>query len=188
VSPGLRTRSRRRWRSLALLLALAWPGCSAQEPGDAPGAGSAAAAETAGDPAPDFTLPDLEGATIRLSDYRGKTVIVDFWATWCPPCVFQVPELNKLRAAHRAQDDLEVIGVAVDVEGAEVVAPWVAEQGVEYTIVLGDEELAQAFGALGFPTLVVVTPDGRLDSMHVGLVEYETLESLVAKLTPDRPI
>jgi hypothetical protein len=66
------------------------------------------------------------------------------------------------------------------VEGAEVVAPWVAEQGVEYTIVVGDENLARKFGAIGFPTLAIVTPEGNIDSLHVGLIEVSELESLIA--------
>lgn len=127
----------------------------------------------------DFTLVDLNGAPVNLSDHRGKTVIVDFWATWCPPCLFQVPELNKLRAAHADAGDLAVLGVAVDVEGAEVVGPWVDEQGVEYTILIGDEQLAREFGAVGFPTLAVVRPDGSVHSLHVGLVEHDELEELV---------
>jgi peroxiredoxin len=131
------------------------------------------------DPAPLFTLVDLEGNAVSLADYRGKTVIIDFWATWCPPCIFQVPELNKLWVAHQEQGDVAVLGVAIDVEGAEVVGPWVKEQGVEYKILIGDEGLAAEYGALGFPTLVVVRPDGTLESMHVGLIEYEALEELV---------
>ncbi len=161
-----------------MALALAWLGCGAGEPT----ASSAPAEQGRGEVAPDFTLPDLQGKPVRLSDFRGKTVIIDFWATWCPPCIFQVPELNKLAAAHRETGDVVVIGVSVDVEGPAVVAPWVEEHGVEYTIVFGDEELAAEFGVFGFPTLVVVGPEGELDSRHVGLIEYDTLEDLVAGL------
>jgi thiol-disulfide isomerase/thioredoxin len=160
---------------------LAVAGCS--EPAND---GSVAAIEAATSDAMDFTLPDLDGNPIRLADYRGKTVIVDFWATWCPPCLFQVPELNKLQAAHADAGDVVVIGVAVDVEGAEVVAPWAAEQGVAYQLVLGDEDVAREFGAMGFPTLVVIWADGEIDSRHVGLIELEELESLVAGVqSPD---
>jgi cytochrome c biogenesis protein CcmG/thiol:disulfide interchange protein DsbE len=75
-----------------------------------------------------------------------------------------------------------VIGVAVDVEGAKIVAPWIKEHGVEYPIVIGDEGLARKFGAMGFPTLAVITPDGEIDSLHVGVVELEKLEGLVARI------
>ena len=126
-----------------------------------------------------FSLPDLDGTLIDLADYRGRTVLLDFWATWCPPCEFQVPELNALREAHAEQGDVMVIGVAVDVEGAEVVAPWAEEHGVEYQLVIGSEDVARDFGAMGFPTLVVIRPDGSIDSRHVGLIETAELEKLV---------
>jgi thiol-disulfide isomerase/thioredoxin len=156
-----------------LCLALCLAACSASDR-DADGA--------ARTPAPDFSLPDLAGNTVSLSDFRGRPVVIDFWATWCPPCVFQVPELNALWEAHREAGDLAVVGVAVDVEGAEVVAPWASEQGVGYTILIGDEELARKFGVLGFPTLVLVDPEGAIDSLHVGLIEHAELEDLVAPL------
>jgi thiol-disulfide isomerase/thioredoxin len=107
-------------------------------------------------------------------------VVIDFWATWCPPCVFQVPELNKFWQANQAKGDVVVLGVAVDAEGAPVVEPWVKEQGVSYRILIGSEALAKQFGALGFPTLVVVTPEGRIDSLHVGLIEVAELEQILA--------
>ena len=158
--------------ALALLLGLAWLGCD--------GAPGGSRAGESGPPAPDFTLTSLSGKPVTLSEFAGKTVIIDFWATWCPPCVFQVPELNKLHEAHQAGGDLVVIGVAVDVEGESVVRPWAEENSIAYTVVLGDEKLATRFGAVGFPTLVVVRPDGSIDSLHVGLIEYDTLEELVA--------
>jgi thiol-disulfide isomerase/thioredoxin len=167
---GLLPRPHAGWRAcVAAVLALAWLGCSADEPSASPAA--------------DFTLPDLQGKPIRLSDYHGKTVIIDFWATWCPPCIFQIPELNKLAAAHREKGDVVVIGVSVDTDGPAVVAPWVEEHAVGYTIVCGDEELAAEFGVFGFPTLVIIDPEGELASRHVGLLEYDTLEELVAGLT-----
>jgi peroxiredoxin len=163
---------------LGAMLAAALLGCSpAAEPGS-----KGADAPTA----PDFTLVDLEGHSISLADFRGKTVVIDFWATWCPPCLFQVPELNDFWRAHRESGEVAVLGVAVDAEGAEVVGPWAAEQNVEYTILIGDEALAKEFGAVGFPTLAIVTPDGRLDSLHVGLIERSELEEIVGPLRAGR--
>lgn len=130
-------------------------------------------------PAPQFTLKDVQGRDVSLAEHRGKIVVLDFWATWCPPCIYQVPELNKLWLAHRDLGDVEVIGVAVDFEGVKVVGPWVAEQGVEYPIVIGDEALAQEFGALGFPTLAIIDREGNIESLHVGLIEFDELEGLL---------
>ena len=139
------------------------------------------------EPAPDFKLLDLDDNPVELAALRGKTVILDFWATWCPPCVYQVPGLNQLQTAHADADDLVVIGVSVDVDGVEVVEPWIQEHGVEYTIVMADESLARKFGAQGFPALVAVSPDGGIDSRHSGVIEYDELEAIVAQAAVERP-
>jgi thiol-disulfide isomerase/thioredoxin len=127
--------------------------------------------------APDWTLEDLAGVPVSLAELRGRPVVVDFWATWCAPCEFQIPVLNELQERYR--DRIEVIGIAVDAGGREAVAPYAAEQGIAYRVVLGDEELAQRYGALGFPTLYVIRADGAIESSHVGLAEPEELEAAV---------
>jgi thiol-disulfide isomerase/thioredoxin len=174
----------RDWRRRAAALALAGlvgclgPGCSAERDAGSSQAGEEAAA----DPAPDFTLERIGGDPVTLSALRGKTVIIDFWATWCPPCEFQVPELNAFYKDHLATGQVAVLGVSVDTEGPDVVQAWIEEKGVEYPILLGGEQLARRFGAMGFPTLAVVDPDGNIASRHVGLIERDTLEAEVAEV------
>ena len=126
-------------------------------------------------PAPDWQLEDLAGGTVSLEALRGRPVVIDFWATWCAPCEFQIPVLNQLYERYR--DRVEVIGIAVDAGGREAVAPYAVEQRIAYRVLLGDEELAQRYGALGFPTLYVIRADGRIESSHVGLVEPQELEA-----------
>jgi thiol-disulfide isomerase/thioredoxin len=157
-------------------------GCSAQDADVSGASASEAASEKPKRPAPNFDLTGVDGSPISLADHRGKPVVIDFWATWCVPCIYQVPELNAFWKLHREAGDVAVIGVAVDVEGASVVAPWIEEKGVEYQIAIGDESLAREFGVMGFPTLAIINSDGNIDSLHVGLIEAEELENLVAPL------
>lgn len=149
----------------AAALALALGGCLAEP------------AHEAG-PAPPFTLPDLDGRPVALADFAGRVVVVDFWATWCVPCKQQIPVLNQF---HRERPEVAVLGVAVDAGGREVVAPFVAEQHVEYPVLLGSESLARDYGVPGFPALVVVDAAGRLDSLHLGVITPEELDKAVAE-------
>lgn len=132
-------------------------------------------------PAPDFDLPTLEGAKHSLASHRGKVVVVDFWATWCIPCVFQVPVLNALQSAHR-ESGVVVLGVSVDTDGPEVVSQFAREHSIEYPILLGSEGLARQFGAPGFPTLFVVAADGRIAFQHTGFIDQPELEQVVTSI------
>jgi peroxiredoxin len=171
-----------RWLACTVgsLLALAWVGGCSPASDSADGVGDAAAARKR-EEAPGFTLPLLDGDSVTLAELRGKTVIIDFWATWCPPCEFQVPELNAFWAEHSADGDIAVFGISVDDGGPDVVRPWVEEKGVSYPILLGDDGLARRYGAMGFPTLIIIAPDGTIDSRHVGLIERASLEEAIAR-------
>jgi protein-disulfide isomerase-like protein with CxxC motif len=97
---------------------------------------------------------------------------------WVPGArLIQIPVLNQLYERYR--DRVEVVGIAVDVGGREIVAAYAAEHRIAYRVALGDEELAQRYGALGFPSLYVLRADGTIESSHVGLVEPEELEEAV---------
>ena len=136
--------------------------------------------------APEFSLRDLQGNEISLADHRGRPVVVDFWATWCPPCVQQIPVLNAFQAAHYGE--VTVLGIAVDSRGIEAVAPFATEHGIQYPVLIGDESLAQEYGAFGFPSLYVIAPDGSIATNHVGVITEEELEeALVAAAASSGP-
>ena len=156
---------------LLLLLALA---CGNAEVDGEPGA-------VASKLAPDFELQSLGGEPISLASLRGKTVVIDFWATWCPPCIFQIPVLNAVQEAFR-QQDVVVLGVSVDHEGQEVVANFAKENEIQYPVLLGSEALAREFGAPGFPALVIVGGSGQIELLHVGLIEESELSQAIERI------
>ena len=157
---------------LVLMAVAAILGCVAQ---DSEGTGAPLR------PAPDFTLPDVHGTEVSLSDFRGKIVVIDFWATWCVPCLYQIPVLNEFWTSRRDGGEIVVIGVAVDVEGAEVVAPWIAEQGVEYQILIGDEGMSREFGVMGFPTIAIINAKGEIAALHAGIIDGDDLAELIER-------
>ncbi len=133
--------------------------------------------------APDFILPRLEGGdVVSLDSLAGKIVILDLWATWCPPCGLQVPVLNAFYQAHRDDGDVVLYGVSVDQTGVDEIRDWVTEHAVVYPNLVGGDPLSRELGAVGFPALFVIGPNGFLRERHEGVIERETLEGFLARL------
>ena len=118
------------------------------------------------DKAPQFTLATPDGSQVSLSDYRGKTVLLNFWATWCPPCRLEIPAFSRFAARN---PDVVVLGLASD-NDPKLVARAAEELGADYTVLLADPKTLEAYGVTTFPTTVVVGPDGDVRSAYTGIM------------------
>jgi len=138
--------------------------------------------------ATEFEANDLKGKSVKLSQYKGKVVILDFWATWCPPCKKGIPELMQLHAEHQ-KSGLEVIGLSLDDKGAAVVQPFVDKNAVNYTMLLIAPRgtVAQTYVPSGrIPTMHILDRQGRIAQTIVGLVPKETIAGIVRTLLEEK--
>ena len=132
--------------------------------------------------APDFTLKDASGKPVRLSDYRGKVVILDFWATWCGPCAMEIPWFMDLQRREK-DHGLAVLGVSMDDDGWDAVKPFVAKLGMNYRILMGNDETAQLYGGIdALPTTFLIDRQGRIAAIHIGLADRRDIEDGVERL------
>ena len=123
-----------------------------------------------------FTVTDLDGKTISMADLKGKVVLVNFWATWCPPCRAEIPDLVRLQEKYR--DKLVILGISEDEDASpQEVKAFGAEQKMNYPIVMKTPELSKVFkGVSALPTTFVIDPEGRIRQRHVGMLRSETTE------------
>jgi thiol-disulfide isomerase/thioredoxin len=138
--------------------------------------------------APDFTLKDLDGKDVSLSQYKGKVVLINFWATWCDPCYIEIPWLIEMQEKY-AGKGFTILGVALDEEGKSVVAPWVAKERfnvngqklpMNYPILLGDDAVADKFGGLlGYPTSILISRDGKIIKRVTGILTYDEISKAI---------
>ena len=132
--------------------------------------------------APEFALKDADGKTVHLSDYRGKVVLLDFWATWCGPCKIEIPWFKEFQRRYKDKG-FEVIGVSMDDDGWEAVKPFAAEMGINYRIVIGNDSTADAYGGVSaLPTTFVIDRKGKIAAVHVGVVSKGDIQDGIEAL------
>ncbi len=125
-----------------------------------------------GDPLPEFSLPALDGSEVASASLAGQPVVLNFWATWCQPCLQEIPELKELAADER----LEVVGIALDEEGQRAVQPFVQSHGMRYRILLGNQEVFSAMGGLAIPYTLVLDPSLRIVNLYRGPAKRADVE------------
>lgn len=139
---------------------------------------------------PELTLKTLDGRRLSSKDWKGKVTLVNFWATWCPPCREEIPDLIKLQ--ERYKDHLQIIGVSADEGSPDEVAKFAAEHGMNYAIVMETPELTKAFpGVFALPTTFVIDQDVKMVQKHVGLLNPTLIEQetrVLAKLPVDAEV
>jgi peroxiredoxin len=141
-----------------------------------------AASSGSGKAAPDFALKDSTGATIKLSDYRGKVVLLNFWATWCEPCKIEIPWFISFQQKFKNQD-FAVVGVSMDDDGWESVKPYLAHSKINYQVVVGNDDISKLFGEIdALPTTFVIDRGGHIANSHTGLVSKLTYEEEIGTL------
>ncbi len=137
--------------------------------------------------APDFTLTDLGGKPLTLSSYRGKVVLLDFWATWCDPCRDEIPRFIALQDKYRDRG-LQIVGVSMD-DTAEPVREFQERFRMNYPVVMGSARIGELYGGiLGLPVAFLIGPDGRICSKHFGETDIAVFEKETETLLRTKPL
>lgn len=123
--------------------------------------------------APSFTLTSLDGEKVKSASLKGTPVVLNFWATWCQVCRSEIPELKNLAADPK----VKVVSIALDEEGASAVKPFVADHGINYTVLLGDEKTFQRFNGFNIPYTLVLDAQGRIVKIYRGVATKQDLEN-----------
>ncbi|MDP8988641.1 MAG: TlpA family protein disulfide reductase [Acidobacteriota bacterium] len=135
--------------------------------------------------AANFTLADARGAKVALADYKGKVVLLNFWATWCGPCKVEIPWFIEFNKTYKDRG-LAVVGVSLDDDGWKSVKPYLAEKKIDYTVVVGNDSVSKSYGDVdSLPTTFIIDQDGRIAFTHTGLVSKDTYEKEILSLLGD---
>ena len=132
--------------------------------------------------APAFTLKDVTGRTVQLADYKGKVVLLNFWATWCGPCKIEIPWFIDFEQRYKDRG-FAVLGISMDEDGWEAVKPYIEAKKVNYRVVIGTDEVAELYGGVSsLPTSFVLDRQGKIASTHVGLVSKSVYQHDIEQL------
>src|SRR6266542_2314313 len=143
--------------------------------------GAKGAGKLQGQPAPDFSLASLDGKTLKLSDYRGKAVLLNFWATWCEPCKIEMPWFVDLQKKYGPQG-LQVLGVAMDDASPKDISEFAQKMNVNYPIVVGKEQVGDQYGGIPYlPSTFYISRDGKIVDRVFGLVSRSEIEDNIQK-------
>ena len=135
----------------------------------------------ANNPAPNFILTSSKGKKIKLSDYKGKVVIVDFWATWCPPCRRGIPDLIEIQKEFGKH--VVVIGISMDTDTKRDVVPFIQQMGINYPVAYATPEVVQSYGGVeSIPSSFVIDKKGNIIESYIGLVSKSDFTSVIKKL------
>ncbi len=134
-----------------------------------------------GNAAPDFTVTDIDGKKLTLSEYKGKVILLDFWATWCSPCRAEIPHFVEMQQKYGPQG-FQVIGISMD-DDAKPVKEFYQQYKMNYPVAVGDDKLAESFGGvLGLPVNFVIDRDGRIVGKYLGATETSVFDKVVGDL------
>jgi thiol-disulfide isomerase/thioredoxin len=187
LNPLNRYNGRMKQLAMTLTLALALAGCASEQPDislSASGAATAPAEEQVRKDAPEFELTDVAGGAMKSSDIKGKVAIVDFWATWCAPCIQEIPNYNELHATHGG-NGVQMLGITILSGALEDITPKVTEFEMNYPVLVGDDEVLDNFGgSIGFPTTYVVDKNWKIYKKYLGFTanKREHIEQDIQKL------
>jgi peroxiredoxin len=130
-------------------------------------------------PAPPWKLMDVNGNPVTLAQFKGKVVVLDFWATWCPPCRTEIPGYVALQKKYGA-DGLVVVGVSVDTDGVGPVKKFIKDIGINYIVVMADDSIQDAYGPIqGYPTTFIIDRDGKIRNKKLGREKASQYEAEV---------